>query len=125
MSQEEAGYRRLFQEMLKGNPSAMRIAMDHLSRRRPPLPPIPTLEEIQQEEADMARREELSAQIIQGLEEMAAMKREGFDWDRYRADRKAGMYDDPHWTADLYGTGGPAGAGSAGPLDEPVEKPGG
>jgi hypothetical protein len=69
--------------------------MEHLSRRRPPLPPHPTMEEIAEQEAEHARREELSAEIVDALEEMAALKREGFDWDRYRSDFKAGMHD-PH-----------------------------
>ncbi|HWJ37852.1 MAG TPA: DUF5681 domain-containing protein, partial [Sphingomicrobium sp.] len=67
MSQEEAAYRKLLQDALKGSPTAMRLVMEHLSRRRPPLPAMPTLEELQQQQAEQARREELSAEIIQAL----------------------------------------------------------
>ena len=74
MSQEEAAYRKLLQEALNGNPTAMKLVMEHLSRRRPPLPPHPTMEEIAQQEAEQARREELSAKIVDALEDMAAMK---------------------------------------------------
>jgi hypothetical protein len=95
MTQEEAAYRKVFQDALKGNPTAQKLVMEHLSRRRPPLPPHPTMEEIAEQEAEHARREELSAEIVDALEEMAALKREGFDWDRYRSDFKAGMHD-PH-----------------------------
>lgn len=124
MTQEEAAYRKVFQDAMKGNPTAQKLVMEHLSRRRPPLPPHPTMEEIAEQEAEAARRDELSKTIVDGLEEMAALKREGFDWKRYRADRAAGMYDDPHWTADLYGSQERSGD-SSGPLDQPVDKSGG
>ncbi|HJP69577.1 MAG TPA: DUF5681 domain-containing protein [Sphingomicrobium sp.] len=94
MSQEEAAYRKVFQDALKGNATAQKLVMEYLSRRRPPLPPHPTIEEIAQQEAEQARREELSAKIVEALDDMAALKRSGFNWERYRADRKAGMYDD-------------------------------
>jgi hypothetical protein len=93
MTQEEAAYRKLFQDAVRGNPTAQKLVMEHLSRRRPPLPPHPTMEEIAQQEAEQARREELSKEIVDTLEEMAALKREGFDWKRYKSDLKTGMYD--------------------------------
>lgn len=77
MTQEEAAYRKLFQEALKGNPTALKLAMEHLSRRRPPLPPHPTLEEIAEQEAESARREELSKIIVDGLESLAAYRSGG------------------------------------------------
>jgi hypothetical protein len=125
MTQEEAAYRKVFQDALKGNPTAQKLVMEHLSRRRPPLPPHPTMEEIAEQEAEEAMREKLSKKLIDNLEEMAALKRRGFDWKRYRDDREAGMYNDPYWTAELYGPQEQPGAASPDALDQPVEKPGG
>ncbi len=117
---DEAFWTSQMARALAGDKAAARNIAQELGARRklePPGPPPPTPEEL-------ARREELSAQLIEALEEMAALKREGFDWDRYRADRKAGMYDDPYWTDELYGHERPD-ASSPGPLDQPIEKPGG
>lgn len=121
MTQEEAAYRKVFQDALKGNPTAQKLIMEHLSRRRPPLPPHPTIEELAEQEAEQAQREKLSKELIDNLEEMAALKREGFDWKRYKADRKAGMYDDPYWTDELYRRQTPSTPPTAGPLDKPIE----
>lgn len=113
MTQEEAAYRKLFQDALSGNATAQKLVMEHLSRRRPPLPPHPTPEEIAELEAEQARREELSAKIVDALEEMADIKRE-------RGLEAAGL--------DFYGRPLRAKAAerpSAGPLHKPFDQPGG
>jgi hypothetical protein len=94
MTQEEAAYRKLFQEVQKGSPTAMKLAMEHLSRRRPPLPPHPTIEELAQQAADEERRKELSARLVQLLQEKAAQKRRSGPPVRYGPDgQPIGTYD--------------------------------
>jgi hypothetical protein len=77
MSQEEGAYRRLFQEALKGNAAALKLLLEHLSRRRPPLPALQTPEEIAQHEAEAAEREQLSARLVRLLEGKASAKKAG------------------------------------------------
>ena len=113
MTQEEAAYRKLFQDALGGNATAQKLVMEHLSRRRPPLPPMPTPEEIAEQEAEQALREQLSAQICDALDEMAEIKRNrGLD--------EAGL---DFFGRPLRAKG--AERSSAAALDQPIEKPGG
>jgi hypothetical protein len=75
MSQEEAAYRKMFQEALRGNPAALKLALEQLSKRIAAGPPPPTAEELAQQESEQAERERLSARLVRLLEEKAARKR--------------------------------------------------
>lgn len=86
---DEAYWLRTMAAAMGGDRTAARIIAQELGARRrlePPGPPPPSPEEL-------ARREHLSGKIVEALEEMAELKREGFDWDRYRSDKAAGLYD--------------------------------
>src|SRR5205823_6028305 len=61
MTLEEGACRKLFQEALNGNLTALKTVMEHLSRRRPPLPLMPTAEEIAALAAEEKEKEALSA----------------------------------------------------------------
>lgn len=86
---DEAYWLRTMSAAMAGDKTAAKIIAHELGARRRLSsggPPPTTPEEL-------AERERLSSEIVEALEEMAELKREGFDWDRYRADRRAGMYD--------------------------------
>lgn len=74
ISQEEAFWRKVFQEIHKGKIAAARLTAESLERRRPPLPPIPAATDIAEQEAERARREELSKTIIGALDSLAAIR---------------------------------------------------
>ena len=81
---DEAYWLRTMAAAMGGDKTAARIIAQELGARRklePPGPPPPTFEEL-------AQRERLSSEIMEALEEMAELKREGFDWDRYLVDRQ-------------------------------------
>jgi hypothetical protein len=75
MSQEEALCRSAFQEALKGNVAAIKICLEYLSRRRPPLPPVHTPDEIAKLKVEEEERKALSAKLARLLDEEASRKK--------------------------------------------------
>src|SRR5690348_13547983 len=64
MTQEEAAYRRLVLDFHQGKPIAMKLFMEHLSRRRPPLPLMPTAEDLAKEAAEIEEKRALAAKLV-------------------------------------------------------------
>lgn len=88
MSQEEGAYRRLFQKALEGDPAALKLLVEHLSRRRPPSPPVPTADEIAQREAEEEQKKALAARLVGLLEREASEKKRLAPRQRFGADHR-------------------------------------
>lgn len=86
MTQEEAAYRRLIQEALRGDPRSLKLLLEHLSRRRPPVAPVPTPEELVQQQAELEQRTALSDRLVQLLEASAGEKKKLAPRKRYGPD---------------------------------------
>ena len=82
---DEAYWLKTMSAAMAGDKTAAKIIAQELGARRrlsPPGPPAPTAEEL-------AERKRLSGKIVEALNEMAGLKKKGFDWDRYRSDRQS------------------------------------
>jgi hypothetical protein len=83
---DEAFYLLQMTRAMGGDKAAAKIVALELAARRKLGPPPPTAEEVAQEAAEQAERERLSAQLVNLLEQKAAMKRRGIERIRYGPD---------------------------------------